>query len=247
MQNIVTALLNMDVATPGQLTPAIQSIAQTLGVIMNIMLSEDDSSAAVPTTTSSVNDTNTTTETTESVSATSEDPCLALSPIDKINADKPGVVEYETDIGDSGRIGCVQEIYFISNLLVEMKINVDPSKQRCEGIVSATGAAGADVGGKVMDILNHLTELLLSKSVVGEEHEIDTKNIKIFAKMASGENAKKPFNILDTGVSVDLPDHFCLEKPEDKKCNAPVGISAIVYINNPRVSTRIKQTQKKVF
>ena len=41
--------------------------------------------------------------------------------------------------------------------------------------------------------------------------------VKIFAKMASGENAKEPFSILDTGVLVDLPDHFCLEKPEDDK------------------------------
>ena len=30
------------------------------------------------------------------------DPCGSLAPIDKANADKPGVVEYETDIGDSG-------------------------------------------------------------------------------------------------------------------------------------------------
>ena len=116
-----------------------------------------------------------------------------------------------------------------------MKINADPSKQRCEGIISATSAAGADVGGKVTDMMNQLTELLLSKSVVGEEHEIDTDNIKIFAKMASGEDAKKEFSILDTGVKVDLPDDFCLEKQEDNKCSAPVGISAIVYITNPRV------------
>ena len=34
--------------------------------------------------------------------------------------------------------------------------------------------------------------------------------------MASGEGAKEAFSILDTGVSVDLPDHFCLEKPENK-------------------------------
>ena len=119
---------------------------------------------------------------------------------------------------------------------VEMKINADPNKQKCEGILSATGAAGADVGGKVTDMMNQLTELLLSKSVVGEQHEIDTENIKIFATMASGEDAKKQFDILDTGVSIDLPDDFCLEKQEDEKCNAPVGISAIVYITNPRVS-----------
>ena len=41
------------------------------------------------------------------------------------------------------------------------------------------------------------------------------KIFQIFAKMASREDAKKQFSILDTGVSVDLPDHFCLEKPEN--------------------------------
>ena len=35
--------------------------------------------------------------------------------------------------------------------------------------------------------------------------------------MASGEEAKKEFSILDTGVQVDLPDHFCLERPENNK------------------------------
>ena len=95
-----------------------------------------------------------------------------------------------------------------------MEINPDPKKQRCEGVIDATVTAGADVGGKVTDMMNRLTELLLSKSVVGEEHEIDTKNVKIFAKMASGEDAKREFSILDTGVSVDLPDSFCLEKQE---------------------------------
>ena len=37
--------------------------------------------------------------------------------------------------------------------------------------------------------------------------------------MASGEEAKKEFSILDTGVQVDLPDHFCLERPENDKVN----------------------------
>ena len=30
-----------------------------------------------------------------------------------------------------------------------MKVNPDPKKQRCEGILSATGAAGAEVGKQV--------------------------------------------------------------------------------------------------
>ena len=116
-----------------------------------------------------------------------------------------------------------------------MEVNEDPSKQRCEGIGNAAGATGVDMGGKVVEMMNQLTDLLLSKSVIGEKHEIDTDNIKIYTKMVSGEEAKKEFSILDTGVVVDLPDHFCLDKPEDSKCNAPVGISAVVYKMNPRV------------
>ena len=79
-----------------------------------------------------------------------------------------------------------------------------------------------------------MTELLLSKSVVGEEFEIDTKNIKIYTKMTSGEGAKEPFSVLDTGVKVKLPEHFCLEPQEEGVCQAPVGISAVVYLINPR-------------
>ena len=41
--------------------------------------------------------------------------------------------------------------------------------------------------------------------------------LQIFAKKASGENAKESFSILDSGVTVDLPDHFCLERPENSK------------------------------
>ena len=44
--------------------------------------------------------------------------------------------------------------------------------------------------------------------------------LQIFAKMASGEEAKKQFSILDTGVKVDLPDHFCLERPEDGRVSS---------------------------
>ena len=116
-----------------------------------------------------------------------------------------------------------------------MEINPDPDMQRCLGIGRASGTAGADIGGKVVGMLNLLSEMLLAKSVVGEQHEIDTEHIKIFAKKVSGEGAKEKFDILDTGISVDLPDSFCLEKMEDGVCNAPIGISAIAYKNNPRV------------
>ena len=94
IQDVVNAVLNMKIATPADLIPIIESVAKTLGKIMNVMLSEDENT--VPLSTNSTNDTSG-----GDSDVIIEDPCLALSPIDKINADKPGVVEYETDIGDS--------------------------------------------------------------------------------------------------------------------------------------------------
>ena len=116
-----------------------------------------------------------------------------------------------------------------------MVVNSDPTLQRCLGLGRASGAAGADMGGKVVDMMGQMTEMLVSKSVVGEQFEIDTKIIKIFAAKKSGEDVKEPFSILDTGITVDLPDSFCLEKMEDNICQSPVGISAISYQMNPRV------------
>ena len=58
-------------------------------------------------------------------------------------------------------------------------VDPDPKRQRCEGILGATGTAGAEAGAKVTSMVNQLTSLLLSKSVVGETHEIDTNNIKV--------------------------------------------------------------------
>ena len=110
-----------------------------------------------------------------------------------------------------------------------MVVNSDPTLQRCLGLGRASGAAGADMGGKVVDMMGQMTEMLVSKSVVGEQFEIDTKIIKIFAAKKSGEDVKEPFSILDTGITVDLPDSFCLEKMEDNICQSPVGISAISY------------------
>ena len=60
-----------------------------------------------------------------------------------------------------------------------MMVDPDPKRQRCEGILGATGTAGAEAGAKVTSMVNQLTSLLLSKSVVGETHEIDTNNIKV--------------------------------------------------------------------
>ena len=78
-QAIVNALTDMDVASPLDLIPPVTAIASSLGRVLETML---------PSTPEPSNDTN-------------ADPCKAIAPIDKANADKPGVVEYETDIGDS--------------------------------------------------------------------------------------------------------------------------------------------------
>ena len=38
---------------------------------------------------------------------------------------------------------------------VEMSVDPDPEKQRCQGILDATGAAGADMGGKATPSLSY--------------------------------------------------------------------------------------------
>ena len=63
--------------------------------------------------------------------------------------------------------------------VVDMSVDPDPKRQRCEGILAATGTAGSEAGAKVTSMVNQLTSLLLAKSVVGETHEIDTNNIKV--------------------------------------------------------------------
>ena len=206
LENVVNGIAKMDIASPQEIVPAATSVASTVGTIMDVM------AAAAGRGPAPVKDKN------GAENGTSDDPCGKLSAIDKVNADKPGVVEYDTDVGDD----------------INMEVNPDPRLQRCLGVSRATGTAGGDVGSKVTDMINQVTELLLSKSVVGEEFEIDTKNIKIYTKMTSGEGAKEAFSVLDTGVLVKLPEHFCLEPQEEGVCNAPVGISAVVYLINPR-------------
>ena len=59
------------------------------------------------------------------------------------------------------------------------------------------GAAGADIGAKVYDGMHMYGRLLFCVKLM-----VNT----VFAKMPSGEEAKKQFSNLDTGVKVDLPD-----------------------------------------
>ena len=55
IQDVVNAVLNMQIATPADLIPIIESVAKTLGKIMNAMLSEDENTA--PLSSNSTNDT----------------------------------------------------------------------------------------------------------------------------------------------------------------------------------------------
>ena len=73
----------MEVADPSSLVPPIEAVIESLGVVLDTFLGPPESK-----------------ESTENVNI-SANPCDLLAPIDKANADKPGVVEYETDIGDS--------------------------------------------------------------------------------------------------------------------------------------------------
>ena len=82
----------MDVATPSEITPAITSVASTVGTILDKMLSGGDSGSGSAAGNTTGNAT---------AAAGEDDPCASVPVVDKLNADKPGVVEYETDIGDS--------------------------------------------------------------------------------------------------------------------------------------------------
>ncbi|XP_023332927.1 uncharacterized protein LOC111704811 [Eurytemora carolleeae] len=143
--------------------------------------------------------------------------CEKISPVDKANANKPGT-DYETEVGDD----------------LTMTIPEDLKAQQCKGLAAATSTAGDTSGSKITDMIDDLSKLLLSKSIIGEEFNIDTKNIKILTKLVSGEDAKKEFEVPQTGVFIKLPDTFCLEVQINNTCEAPVGISAVVYYKNPR-------------
>ena len=109
MESIVDALSSMDVASPDEILPTISAVVETVGQIMNVMLDGGGGGDGAA-----------------KNSTTEVDPCSLIPAVDKENADKPGVVEYDTDIGDDP----------------SMQVNPDPSKQRCLGVSRATGTAG---------------------------------------------------------------------------------------------------------
>ena len=79
-------------ATPQDLLGFIESTASTLGLVLEEFLGEKESKPK--------NKNNTSNQTDES--KMEDDLCSNMKVIDLFNADKPGAVEYETDIGDSG-------------------------------------------------------------------------------------------------------------------------------------------------
>ena len=84
-----------------------------------------------------------------------------------MSADKPGVVDYDTDIGDD----------------IEMKVPEDPLAQKCGGIIDAAKLTGQQVGNQLLDMLSQLSKTLLSKSVVNEKQLIETPSITMYAKL----------------------------------------------------------------
>ena len=124
LENVVNGIAKMDVASPFEIVPAATSVANTVGTIMDVMAAAAGRTPPPP----------------KNGNGTSEDPCGKLSAIDKVNADKPGVVEYDTDVGDD----------------INMEVNPDPRLQRCLGVSRATGTAGGDVGSKVTDMINQV-------------------------------------------------------------------------------------------
>ena len=62
--------------------------------------------------------------------STADELCPQLVPIDTVSADKPGVVDYDTDIGED----------------IDMKVPDDPQAQRCGGIIDAAKLTGKRVG-----------------------------------------------------------------------------------------------------
>ena len=92
--NLVKAMSQMDVSTPDDLKAPIKSIAKTAGTIMQVLLGVGMQLPELsPNKTS--NDT--------SEEGGPVDPCDLVPPIDKANADKPGAIEYDTDIGDDSK------------------------------------------------------------------------------------------------------------------------------------------------
>ena len=68
------------IADPSQLVPTMTSMTNTIGTLLQGIMGTSNVKAGE--------------------NSTAEELCSHLVPIDKASADKPGVVDYDTDIGD---------------------------------------------------------------------------------------------------------------------------------------------------
>ena len=148
LQQLVDSMDNMDgISEPSQITPAMTSMTNAIGTLLGNVMK-----------TSNIQ---------PNENSTADEVCSELTPIDTISADKPGVVDYDTDIGND----------------IDMKVPEDPQAQRCNGIIDAAKLTGESVGPQLLDMLAKMSQTLLAKSVVNEEQLIETPNINIYAKL----------------------------------------------------------------
>lgn len=148
------------------------------------------------------------------------DPCEGISAVDKANAEKEGVIDYDTDIGDD----------------IDMDIPTDPEERLCKGIKDSAALLGAQQGPELMKMVSNMAQLMLSKSVINEETLVETPQINIYTKMTLGKDLGKKHVLARTKNApwVQFPADFCLDDlNSNNTCESPAGITAIVYETNP--------------
>ena len=149
-----------------------------------------------------------------------KDPCDGISAVDKANAEKEGVIDYDTDIGDD----------------IDMDIPTDPEERLCKGIKDSAALLGAQTGPELMNMISTMAQLLLSKSVVNEETLIETPQINIYTKMTLGKDLGEKHILARTANHpwIQFPKDFCLDAlNSNNTCESAAGIAAIVYETNP--------------
>ena len=146
VEDIVNSIDALDIATPEELVPVTESILTTVGTLLDSIQATANLEV--------------------SENSTVEDVCGSLNPIDKVSADKPGVMEYDTDIGDD----------------IEMKVPEDPEVQKCQGVVDSAKLVGAEAGIKLLEMAAQMGRSLLAKAVVNEEIRIETNTVTMYVK-----------------------------------------------------------------
>ena len=149
-----------------------------------------------------------------------KDPCGNIAAVDKANAAKPGVVDYDTDIGDD----------------IEMDIPTDPEERLCKGIRDSAALLGAETGPELMDMISNIAKLILAKSVVNEETLIETPLINIYTKMTLGKDLGKKHILARTTNPpwIQFPKDFCLDDLNaNNTCDSAAGIGAAPDVAAP--------------